>query len=149
MKKVLVIMEDDRPQRWNMGYDYRGAAGKDETKRIKEHARDIVSQLIVMTGPNVIEVTNLGQTISALASKGRGIGVALVFEQEPGSKNCLRCLEAIRAICGEKVAVIGVAQTVECMEKMEELKVWKLMAAPLGYIDIDKVLEAIREYGEK
>lgn len=144
MKRVLVIMEDDNGGPRIMRYDYTNESKEEDMKGVREHTRDMISRLIAMGGVNVTEASNLQQVIATLDAKGEEIGVALVVEQEAGSRSCLRYIETVRAKCGDRVKVIGVAETIECMEEMQALRVEKLLGAPLGLIDFEGVLKAVQ-----
>ncbi len=142
-------MEDDIGGPQVIRYDCPTGVKEEDAVGVKGHTRGMVAEIIAMGGVSVIEANNYEQVIRALDTRGAEIGVAMVVEQKAGDKNCLRFLETVKAKCGDRVMVIGVAETIECMEQMQARRVSKIIGAPLGHMDLDGVLKAIQEYSQQ
>ncbi|KKU65761.1 MAG: hypothetical protein UX90_C0002G0137 [Candidatus Wolfebacteria bacterium GW2011_GWD2_47_17] len=146
MQKVLVVMQDDVASLRDERISYEGGIVPKRSGAGAQCTREILSEIIALAGIHVVEAKDEAVLSRAIDEQGAEIGVALVVQQGAGNYESLKYLEKIRSTCGERIVVIGIAESVQCMEAMVTLRVDKLLGAPLGNINLDELLKVVQGY---
>lgn len=143
MKKILIVMRDDKGGPSVMVTECGEGAKDDEIKETKRHVRSAIAAVLTLTGKEVLEASSGEDLSRELDEREDEIGTVIVMQQGADDYESLRHLEMVRSRCGSRIAVIGLAESIRCMEEMASRRVDALIGAPLGVLDLEAILRAV------